>query len=215
MTEGEMSRRDKLAHAAELHQLQTRPFCRLGLTRRVEARNTSWRVASQRKGRGMKKLALLCATVGALVATVGVSPAGAAPDNKNTATQGVVCDPPIGATQVTFVQQSSGESAFFANGMFGVVKVASFTGTAQFAIEGGPTFTLPDEFAKGGNGQGYQGKLVECTAQISNEAQFTLTKKAASGLGAASGLDLTPYIGSTVHVSESGTFTAEVILPGA
>jgi hypothetical protein len=163
----------------------------------------------------MRRLALLCAAVAALAVTFGIAPAGAAPDNKNTGSLDVVCDPPIGSTQVTFIAQSNGEAAFFANGMFGVIKATSFTGTVTFSIEGGPTFQFPDEFGKGGNGQGYQGRLIECTAQVSDEQQFTLTSDAAAELGAELGIDLTPYIGSTVHVSDSGTFTAQVILPGA
>jgi len=163
----------------------------------------------------MRRLAILGAAVAALAVTFGIAPAGAAPDNKNIGSLDLVCDPPIGSTQATFIAQSNGEAVFFANGMFGVIKASSFAGTATFSIEGGPSFQFPDEFGKGGNGQGYQGRLIKCTAELGDEQEFTLTADDAAALGAELGIDLTPYIGSTMHVSDSGTFTAQVILPGA
>jgi hypothetical protein len=143
--------------------------------------------------------------------------AGAAPNNKNTGTLNVSCGPPIGDVQLTFNARNSSVSAFV-NGEVAVIKHAGFVGQTTFAVEGGPTFTLPEEedtLGGQGQGRGYQDKLVTCTMPVSFEEEFTLDAEGAAFFGEQAGIDLTPYIGATVHASLTGTFTAQVIVPGS
>ena len=142
--------------------------------------------------------------------------AGAAPNNKNTGTLNFSCGTPIGDVQISFNARNHSVSGFLPNGQVAVFKRGSFVGEDTFVIEGGPTFTLPEESTSpGGAGQGYEGKLVTCTLPISFEEEFTLDAEGAAELGEAAGIDLTPFIGATVHASTTGTFTVQVIVPGS
>src|SRR5919204_5589150 len=83
--------------------------------------------------------------------------AGAAPNNKNTGTLNFSCGTPIGDVQISFNARNHSVSGFLPNEQVAVFKRASFVGEDTFTIEGGPTFTLPDEFTEGGSGKGYEG----------------------------------------------------------
>ena len=150
----------------------------------------------------------------AVAALLSAGTALAAPDNDNVFTQPVTCEAPLAAvTGVSFVGGAS-SSGFILDGQVVVAKAFSFDGTITFTIDGLAPVTIPDVGTEGGNGQGYQDRLVECTFENSFEDEFTLTKRDAAGLGAFLGIDLTPYIGETVLVSGEGVGTASVFVPG-
>jgi hypothetical protein len=139
----------------------------------------------------------------------------AAPDNNNVVTQPVTCEAPLASvTSVNFIEQAASVAAFLLDGQVVVAKAFAFVGTVTFTIDSLAPIVVPEQDSFGGNGHGYQGRLVECSFETSFEDEFTLDKHGAASLGDFLGLDLTAYVGETVHVSETGLGTAWVVVPG-
>jgi hypothetical protein len=164
----------------------------------------------------MRRIILAGLLIPAIVRGFGSTPAGAAPFNKHTGSVPASCEG-IGTVEVSFIEQSRSAAAFLPNGQVVVAKRGfdSFSGT--FAIEGGPTLTVTDAvvFEFGGPGRGYEGRLVTCTGgPFPVEESFVLDQEGAAFLLQLTGVDLSAFIGATVHLSGSDTFTAEVVIPG-
>jgi hypothetical protein len=146
--------------------------------------------------------------------------ASAAPDNKNTGLLDVSCGEPIGNTTIELIDHG-GTLSFWSepslpDQFHAVFKRGVLDGTDTLTIEGDPdpvflhdAFTLP-----GGSGMGYEGRLVECRATITDEEDFKLTAHNEAILQFLGAPDLTQFIGAQVHRFTTGTFTFEVVVPG-
>ncbi len=142
---------------------------------------------------------------------VGILPAAGAPDNKNTGgVANVECDAPLGTIDITFIEHNSSVTAFGPDGRPLVIKHFAGEGTITIEVEDGPTFTFPDEFEDVVPGQGFVGRLVECTGTFTFEETFTIKKRDAAFLELGD-----EYIGSTATVSGEIDFTAQVIVQGS
>jgi len=149
------------------------------------------------------------------------SVASAAPDNKNTGLLDVSCGPPIGDTTIQLIEHG-GTLSFWSdpslpdNPFHAVFKRGVLDGTDTITIEGGPTFFLHDAFTlPGGSGMGYEDRLVECSAEITDEEDFKLTAHNAAiliFLGAPP--EVTQFIGASAHRFTTGTFHFEVVVTG-
>jgi hypothetical protein len=164
----------------------------------------------------MRRIILAGLLVPAIVGAFGSAPAGAAPINKHTVSVPASCEG-IGTVEVSFNGQSQSATGFLPDGQVVVVKRGfdSFSGT--FAIEGGPTLTVTavTVFEFGGPGRGYEGRLVTCTAgPFPVEESFVLDQEGAAFLLQITGVDVSAFIGATVHLSGTDTFTGEVLIPG-
>jgi hypothetical protein len=139
----------------------------------------------------------------------GTSTASAAPDNKNTFSFEVSCDPPL--EDVTTVSGNAGGAVFTEDGQVLLAKSVSGVSNATISIEGGPTLALPPEsFEEGARGQGFEGRLVTCDFTQEFEDTFTLKKKDLAFL------ELGPeFLGATATISGITTGTAEVVAPGS
>jgi hypothetical protein len=149
---------------------------------------------------------------GVLAVAVGVSfaaTAAAAPDNKNTFSFDVSCDPPL--DDVTSVSANGGGAVFTEDGQVLLAKRISGVSNATISIEGGPTIPLPPEpFEAGARGKGFEGRLVTCDFTQEFVDTFTLKKRDVTFL------ELGPeFIGATATVTGTTTGTAEVTAPGS
>jgi hypothetical protein len=153
---------------------------------------------------------MLIAGVMALgIGAFGAIPAVAAPDNKNTFSFDVSCDPPL--ENVTSVSATGGGAVFTEDGQVLLAKRISGTSTATISVEGGPTIPLPpDSFEAGARGGGFEGRLVTCEFTQEFQDTFTLGKKDLAFL------ELGPeFLGATATVTGTTTGTAEVVAPGS
>jgi hypothetical protein len=149
---------------------------------------------------------------GVLAAILGVSfaaTAAAAPDNKNTFSFDVSCDPPL--QDVTTVSGNGGGAVFTEDGQVLLAKRISGISNATISIEGGPTIPLPSQpFEVGARGGGFEGRLVSCDFTHDFVHTFTLKKKDVAFL------ELGPeFIGATATVTGTTTGTAEVTAPAS
>ena len=140
---------------------------------------------------------------------LGVLPAAAAPDNKNTFSFDVSCDPPL--QDVTTVSGNGSGAVFTEDGQVLLAKRISGVSSATISVGGGPTITLPPEpFEAGAKGKGFEGRLVRCEFTQEFQDTFTLAKKDLAFL------DLGPeFLGATATVTGNTTGTAEVVAPGS
>jgi hypothetical protein len=148
---------------------------------------------------------LLVIPIVALAALAFTLPAAAAPDNKNVGSFEADCE---GIGPIT-IFESGGGATFTEDGQRIVAKRVSGTGFAEFVVEGGPTFVLPQDFEEGSNGKGFEGRLVSCDFTQEFVDEFTVDKKFAAEVG----LDPS-FIGATVTVTGEISGTAEVMFPG-
>jgi hypothetical protein len=165
----------------------------------------------------MKRVMVGIVAAAALAGAGAAAPAGAAPINAHTGSADVTCEG-IGATTVTFNEQSRGATAFLPSGQVIVVKRASDTFNGTLAIEGGPTLALTDAvlFESGGAGKGYEGRLVACSSgPTAVDEVDTLDQEGANFLLAETGVDVSSFIGATVHISGTDVFMVELIIPGS
>jgi len=140
---------------------------------------------------------------------LGVLPAAAAPDNKNTFAFDVSCDPPL--QDVTSVSGNGSGAVFSEDGQVLLAKRLSGTTNATISVEGGPTIPLPpDSFEAGARGGGFEGRLVTCEFTQEFQDTFTLGKKDLAFL------ELGPeFLGATATVTGTTTGVAEVVAPGS
>ena len=182
-----------------------------------------WREHRREKRLGRRKTLAAGITMGVSLAVAlalsGV--ASAAPDNKNNAFFDVSCPAPIGNTTMQFVEGSNGMSVFLVDNPFhAVFKRGVLDGTDTLTIAGGvppdgTTVTLIDNFTTpGGSGMGYEGRIVECSVEITDEEDFKLTAHNEAILRFLGAPDLTQFIGAPVHRFTTGTFHAELVVPG-
>jgi hypothetical protein len=149
---------------------------------------------------------LLVIPIVALAALAFTLPAAAAPDNKHTTSFEADCE---GIGTIT-VFESRGGATFTEDGQRIIAKRVSGSGFTEFAVEGGPTFVLPEEFEEGSKGKGFEDSLVSCDFTQTFMDEFIVDKKFAEEVG----LDPS-FIGATVTVTGEINGTAEVLFPGS
>jgi hypothetical protein len=152
---------------------------------------------------------MLLATVLALATSaIGVIPAAAAPDNKNTITFDVSCDPPL--EDVTTVSGNGSGAVFTEDGQVLLAKRISGVTNLTISVNGGPTITPPPEpFEAGAHGTGFEERLVTCEFSQEFTDTFTLKKKDVAFFELGN-----EFIGATATVTGITTGTAEVVAPG-
>ena len=136
-------------------------------------------------------------------------PAAAAPNNDNVGSFEADCE---GIGPITVFENQRGQgggTVFTEDGQVIVAKHVSGSGFIEFAVEGGPTFVLPEEFEEGSNGKGFEDRLVSCDFTQTFTDEFTVDKKFAEDFG----LDPS-FIGATVTITGEIEGTAEVFFPG-
>jgi hypothetical protein len=153
---------------------------------------------------------MLIAGVMALgIGAFGAIPAVAAPDNKNTFSFDVSCDPPL--DNVTSVSATGGGAVFTEDGQVLLAKRISGVTEVTISVEGGPTIVLPPEaFEEGAKGKGFEGRLVSCDFTQEFVDTFTLKQKDVAFLELGD-----EFIGATATVTGTTTGTAEVTAPGS
>ena len=152
---------------------------------------------------------LLIIPITALAALAFALPAAAAPGNDNVGSFEADCE---GIGPITVFENQRGQgggTVFTEDGQVIIAKSISATGFAEFAVEGGPTFVLPEEFEEGANGGGFEDRLVSCDFTQTFTDEFTVDKKFAAEFG----LDPS-FIGATVTITGETTGTARVFFPG-
>jgi hypothetical protein len=145
----------------------------------------------------------------AMVLSLGLAAtAVAAPDNKNTFSFEVSCDPPL--EDVTTVSGNGGGAVFTEDGQVLLAKSVSGVSNATISIEGGPTIPLPTEsFEEGARGGGFEERLVTCEFTQDFVDTFTLSKKDVGFLELGD-----EFIGATATITGTTTGIAEVVAPG-
>jgi hypothetical protein len=152
---------------------------------------------------------LLVIPIIALTALAFVLPAGARPDNKNTGSFEADCEGIGPITVFENIRGNGGGVVFTEDGQVIVAKRISGSGFVEFAVEGGPTFVLPEEFEEGSKGKGFQDRLVSCDFTQTFVDEFIVDEEFAEEFG----LDPS-FIGATVTVTGEINGTAEVFFPG-
>jgi hypothetical protein len=145
----------------------------------------------------------------AMLLSVGLAAtAVAAPDNKNTFSFEVSCDPPL--EDVTIVSGNGNGAVFAEDGQVLLAKRVSGVSNFTISVEGGPTITPPPEaFEEGARGGGFEERLVTCEFTQEFVDTFTLKKKDLAFLELGD-----EFLGATATITGTTTGTAEVVAPG-
>jgi hypothetical protein len=151
----------------------------------------------------------VAAGVMGIVLSLGLAAtAVAAPDNKNTFSFEVSCDPPL--EDVTTVSGNGSGAVFTDGAQVLLAKSVSGVSNATISIEGGPTIPLPAEsFEEGAKGKGFEERLVTCEFSQEFVDTFTLKKKDLAFLELGD-----EFLGATATITGTTTGTAEVVAPG-
>jgi hypothetical protein len=163
----------------------------------------------EREGGSTMRVMLVAGVLALAVGAFAAMPAAATPDNKNTFSFDVSCDPPL--QDVTTVSGNGSGAVFTEDGQVLLAKRISGVTEVTISVEGGPTIPLPPEpFEAGAKGKGFEGRLTTCTFTQEFVDTFTLKKKDLAFLELGQ-----EFLGATATITGTTTGTADVMAPGS